>query len=393
MNDNKTALLNGQSTTDYNVTFHSSALDATNGTNALNPSFLSTGQIIYARVQNNSDSVCFSVSNFELILKPVPAVSKLPSIIVCSAYILPAIANGSYYTAANGGGSNIPVGTAITQTQTIYIYNQTGDATSCPAASNFKVTVIDQNLITFPSASHCGKYQLPVLAYGEFYTEPNGAGTVLDQGSFITSTQTIYVHYQTTIAPICEINTSFTITILPLPALAEVQNVFDCSSFTLPALSHGNYYTAAEGGGIELAAGTQITTTQEIFVYAVNTGSPLCSSSNQFTVYIGDIQPADLNQCEPYQLPQLPIGRYFTGPNGSGQEILAGTIINTSQTIYIFVEDTTQLCATNVEFHLTISQPQIDTFVDVSACGEYQLPALTNGSYFTATDGGGTVLH
>ena len=393
LNDNKTALLNGQSGTDYSISYHASASDAATAANPLNPSLLSTGQFIFARVQNISDSVCFSISSFELILKPVPAVTTLPNIIVCSQYILPAIANGTYYSAANGAGLSIPVGTAITETQMVYIFNQTADANSCAATSSFKVTVIDQSIITFPSGSHCGKYQLPVLAYGELHTQPNGGGTVLEQGSFITSTQTIYVHFQTTVAPVCEINTSFSITITPSPLLDEVDNIFDCSTYILPVLSQGNYYSAADGGGIQLASGTQITSTQEIFIYAVNMGSPPCSSSRQFTVYIGNLQPADVIQCEPYQLPQLPIGKYFTGPNGNGQEILAGTMISSSQTIYIYVDNNSQPCATNVEFHLTISQPQIDIFSDISSCGSYELPILTNGSYFTETNGGGIDLY
>lgn len=392
LNDNKAAVLNGQNAADYSVTYYNSAIDAANGTNALSPSFLSAGQTIYVRVQNSSDSICFSVSSFQLIVKPIPAVSILPSIIVCTNYILPAIANGTYFSATNGVGPSIAAGTSITQTQTVYIFNQNTSTNTCSAESSFKVTVIDPVLLTPPSSSHCDKYQLPVLTYGEFHTQPNGGGTVLPQGSFITTSQTVYVYYQTTAPPICEINTNFTITIFPVPILAEVQNVFDCTSYILPPLSQGNYYTTADGGGTQLAAGTAITATQEIFIYAVNSGSLVCSSSKKFTVFIGNLQPTDVNQCDPYPLPQLPIGQYFSGPNGTGQEILAGSIITTSQTIYIYVGNNTQPCATNVAFHLTISQPQIDTLTNISACGEFQLPVLTNGSYFTETHGGGTPL-
>ena len=337
LNDNKAAILNGQNPADYTVTYHSTAADAANGTNALTATILSAGQTIYVRVQNSSDAICFSVNSFELIVKPIPTVSSLPSVIVCNSYTLPLLTDGTYYSASNGTGPSIPSGTAITSTQTIYIYNQGRGTNSCPAQSSFKVTVIDPLLLTPASGNYCKKYQLPVLEYGQFHTQPNGGGTILAQGSFINSTQTIYVYYQTTTAPICEINTSFTITIFTAPVLAAVQNIFDCVSYTLPPLAQGNYYTAANGGGTQLAAGTIISTTQQIYIYAADSGPAACSSSRKFTVFIGNLQSGDISQCNPYELPQLPIGSYFTGPNGTGQEIPAGSIINTSQTIYINV--------------------------------------------------------
>ena len=392
LNDNKTVILNGQDPAYYTVTYHSTAANATNGVSPLSTTLVSAGQTIHVRVQNSSDAACFSTTTFDLILKPVPPVDTKPNIIVCVDYTLPPLTNGVYRTAANGGGTIIPVGTVITTTRTIFIFSQSLEANSCSAGSSFKVTVIDPIAITPATASYCGKYKLPVLAYGQFYTEPNGLGTVLEQGSDITETQTIYVYYQTTDAPICEINTSFAVTIFPVPILEEVEDVFDCISYILPPLSVGNYYTAPNGGGTQLPVGTEITATQEIFVYAVNSGPLSCASSKKFTVYVADLQPEDINQCEPYQLPALAIGQYFSGPNGSGEEILAGTIIANSQTIYIYVNNNNQPCATNVEFHLTISQPQIDSLADVVVCGGYELPVIANGSYFTETDGGGSAL-
>ena len=393
LNDNKSAILNGQSEDDYVVTYHSAAIDANNGVNALSPIFTSGNTTIYVRVQNISDPTCFTTSTFELIVLETPAVYYLPSIIVCAEYILPPLENGNYYSAIDGGGQLLPAGTIITQTQTIYIYNGSTQTGGCAEQRSFKVTVIDPIALTPPSSSHCDTYQLPTLEYGEFYTEPNGGGEVLEQGSSIITTQTIYVYYQTTVAPICEINTSFDVTIYPSPSLDNIQDVLDCESYTLPPLPQGNYYTQANGGGSEIAAGTVITATQDVYFYAVNAGPLGCSAGKKFTVYIGNLQPADVNQCEPYQLPQLPIGQYYTGPNGTGQQIEAGTFISTSQIIYIHIGNSTQTCANNVQFSLTISQPQINVFEDLVACGAYELPTLLSGNYFTAPDGGGIQLN
>ncbi len=392
LNDNKAAILNGQSPTDYTVTFHESAADATSGLNPLNTTIVSGIKTIYVRVQNVSDPLCFSINSFQLLLKEVPAVSSLPSVIVCAEYILPEIANGIYYDAPNGAGTILPAGTAITQTQTIYIYSESPIGNGCPAQRSFKITVLDPVALTPPSSSHCDSYQLPTLAYGNFHTQPDGGGTILEQGSIINTTQTIYVYYQTTVEPICEINTNFTITIYPSPSLENVQDAFDCISYTLPPLPQGNYYSAANGVGTQIPVGTQITETQDIFVYAIGNGPLACSTNKKFTVYIGNLQPADVDQCEPYQLPILPIGQYFTGPNGTGQQIMGGTLITSSQTIHIFIGNNNQSCATNVEFSLTISQPQIDVLDDIIVCGGFELPTLTNGNYFTEPEGGGISL-
>ena len=51
-------------------------------------------------------------------------------------------------------------------------------------------------------------------------------------------------------------------------------NVTNCGSYTLPALTVGNYFTATGGGGTALFAGNVISTTQTIFVYAETGTTP-----------------------------------------------------------------------------------------------------------------------
>ena len=76
-----------------------------------------------------------------------------------------------------------------------------------------------------------------------------------------------------------------------------------------------------------MPAGTAITSNQTVYVYASTTGPTPCSAEDSFEVFIGIIQPADVSQCNGFTLPQLAIGNYFTAPNGTGQQIAAGTII------------------------------------------------------------------
>jgi hypothetical protein len=118
------------------------------------------------------------------------------------------------------------------------------------------------------------------------------------------------------------INTGFDITIVPGVTVGTFPNVFECASYTLPALSIGKYYTQPNAAGTELAAGTPITSTQQIYVYAVTAND--CKSEASFTVFIGMPTPVDISQCEPYVLPALPIGGYYTGPAGTGTQIPSG---------------------------------------------------------------------
>ncbi|MFP9100952.1 hypothetical protein ACLI09_18065, partial [Flavobacterium sp. RHBU_24] len=60
-------------------------------------------------------------------------------------------------------------------------------------------------------------------------------------------------------------------------------DVVECDSYTLPALTNGTYYTGPGGTGTALIAGTVITDTQIVYVYATNN---VCSTDNSFEVKI-----------------------------------------------------------------------------------------------------------
>ena len=71
------AIYNGQSTTDFNVTYHTSQANADNDINALSFPYTNTSrsQTIYARIENTSNTDCYDVSTFliEVFARPVIA--------------------------------------------------------------------------------------------------------------------------------------------------------------------------------------------------------------------------------------------------------------------------------------------------------------------------------
>lgn len=397
LNTQKAVILGAQSATIYTVTFFTSLNNATNSVNQIsNLQYNSVSTTIYARVFNASDPSCFSITSFDLIVDPKPLVDTLQDVIVCSNYTLLPLTNGNYFSGLNGTGTMMNAGDVITQTQTIYIFNQPGGPNTCSSNSQFKVTIIEPGSMEPIDVTSCGSYTLPSLQFGKYYTATGGTGTIIPAGTVITTSQVVYYYYITPVAPFCVVDSDFNVTIVPTIEVGTRPNVFDCSSYILPALTIGNYYTAPGGTGTQIAAGTSITSNQTIYVYAATTGSNLCSDEDEFDVYIGYNAPSDISQCNGYTLPQLPVGNYFTGPMGTGQLIPAGTVINASATVYIYIPingTSTINCTDDLSFNLSISQPPVDTITDQTVCETYTLPTLTNGHYFTGIDGTGTMLN
>ena len=113
---------------------------------------------------------------------------------VCDSYTLPAITgtglsgSESYYTATGGTGTAISAGTAITSTQTLYIYDING---LCWDEETVLITVNNTPVITNPGNQvACDSYTLPVIAGtnltgGEaYFTGPAGTGTSLCSRNF-----------------------------------------------------------------------------------------------------------------------------------------------------------------------------------------------------------------
>jgi gliding motility-associated-like protein len=388
------AALNGQSDSMNTVTFYTSQANADNATNPIGFTLLASNNTqVYVRVENATDPGCYSTSSFTVFITPRPAIDQLEDVIVCSNYVLPALTNGNYFTGANGTGTPLFAGDIITENATIYIFNQPDGPDSCASSSNFLVTIVDPNTMTPTDGTYCGSYTVPALESGEYRTEAGGGGTVIPPGTVITSSQTLHFYFTTDIAPFCVIDTDVEVTILPMQTVPALPNVFDCVSYTLPPLPAGNYYTMPEGQGTQLHAGDVITSTQTIYIRAVGGNAEYpCVDEKQFVVTIGMNMPADIAQCQPYTLPVLASGNYYTGPGGTGSVIPGGTVISQSQMIYIYIPDSAA-CVGDLHFNVSIAQPPVDSFEDVSVCATYTLPALIHGEYYSGPGKTGTQMY
>lgn len=107
---------------------------------------------------------------------------------------------------------------------------------------------------------------------------------------------------------------------------------------------------------------------------------------------------ADVMVCESYSLPALNVwpesatANYYTEANGGGILLLPGTVITTSQTIFIHAANGD--CVADDSFEVTVADiPPIDSFSDVTACDSFVLPTLQVGSYYTGPGGTGSPIN
>ncbi|WP_318641835.1 fibronectin type III domain-containing protein [Flavobacterium ardleyense] len=236
-------------------------------------------------------------------------------------------------------------------------------------------------------------YELPVLTAGNYFTATQGVGP-LSAGDLITTTQTIYVFAG---AGTCSSEVSFEVTVTPLPVIAPIEDVVSCGPYTLPAIAVGNYYTATAQGGILLPAGSIISTDQTIYVSATTGTTPSCTSEISFTVEIVNaitLAPiADVIACDSYELPALAVGNYYTATQGGGTMLVAGDLITSTQTIFVYATGATADCNAEISFMVTINAtPVIAPIADVVSCGPYTLPVLAVGNYFDQANGLGNQI-
>ncbi|WCO02744.1 T9SS type B sorting domain-containing protein [Psychroserpens ponticola] len=333
-----------------------------------------------------------------------PEVDTLADQTFCTQYILPPLTNGNYFLAPNGGGAILFAGDGVGITRTIYIYNETGVAPDiCYNESSFLVTITGIPAVdTIPDQNICSEYTLPPLTNGNYFSLTGGNGTAFNAGDVINTTQTIFIYNENGVTTdTCTNESSFTITILPLPLVDTIADQDVCTDFTLPALTNGNYFSLTGGNGTTFNAGDVISSDQTIFIYnETGTAPDICTNETSFTVTVVGTPLVDTianqNVCVDYTLPTLTNGNYFSLTGGNGTAFNAGDVINATQTIFIYNQIGTapDICTNETSFTITIlGLPLVDTIANQIVCTDYTLPALTNGTYFSLTGGNGTTFN
>ncbi|WP_172830870.1 T9SS type B sorting domain-containing protein [Polaribacter sp. KT 15] len=139
-----------------------------------------------------------------------------------------------------------------------------------------------------------------------------------------------------------------------------LNDVNECNSFELPNLTNGSFYTQSNGNGTKLNAGDFLYNSQTIYIYNEDPSNNACFNETSFKVIITQ-KPlvdnlSDVTINNNYLLPELTNGNYYTQSNGNGTKLNAGDFLNTSQTVYIYNEDSSNAaCSNETSFKVNIN--------------------------------------
>ena len=387
---------------------------ATGGANGLGIKLLppyipiTSDTILYLYKESAGRISCYNEDVFAINIQTTPIISPIVPKIVCDSYILP-----SYNSIATNGGIvshyfTLPGGPTvsgntekfptdvITSSITLYAYSEVGTATTaiCFDEKPFQITINVTSILVpseIVSSSHCAteNFTLSPLTVGNYFEDlPH---TIPLISSSIVATKTIYVYADTNTNPNCATSANFTVTIYDTPvfAPADIATVSVCNSYTLPVLATPNskYFTAPNGGGIEILSGTIFTApTQTIYVHSESGVSPvICPADSSLQINIFNVSEPLPNTtpntfCRSYQLPIVSSGNYYTAPNGLGTPMFSGQLVTTSQTIYVYaISPSNPLCFDEYSFYLEIIYAPIAFPIPTSALNICDLDGTNDG--------------
>ncbi len=355
-----------------------------------------TTQKIYVYDEAIANTSCYAEKSFQINVNSSVANTPKDSS-VCDKYILPAIANVTYYTGTNQTGTLLSAGDSIKSTQKIYAFISIPGPQGCSTEKNFTITVQASPSITSPiDLEECDSVALPVLAKGSYYTGSLKTGILKLAGDYITSTQNVYVYYENVAAPNCYAEKIQKIKINKSPNISNQNDTIVCDSITLPTLNIGNYYGATNKGGIDYGTSSKIKSSIPVYIFAESGTTKKCITQKLFQITVKNAPviapPLDIEECDSVALPILAKGSYYTGSLKTGISKLAGDYISSNQNIYIYDETgNNPNCYSEKIQKITINKtPKLLNVNDTSVCDSIMLPNLVLGNYYGATNKAGT---
>jgi large repetitive protein len=322
LTQNNDTILNGLDPDIFTITFHHTQLDAEEGYSPINgpESYVLSGdeEVIYARVEDYFTG-CDKSTSFIIKASEDPTASTPPTPQVCDVdndgtevfnltdFDGDALAGQdpdqfvvSYHTTLGGATDNTlpvnnPMAFPATDGQTVYIRVTNVDNDDCFAVStlSFEITPIPEVIVP-ADAFACSDegYTLPALAVGNYFTAtggPDGTGTLMNSGDILYTSQTVYIYAESNTLPNnCTDEDNFEVTIYELPVVDEPAPIAACESYFLDPLTVGQYYTGPDGTGDMLAAGTEVTESVDLYIYAESgtQATVVCTDQSIFEITI-----------------------------------------------------------------------------------------------------------
>ncbi|WP_405330759.1 choice-of-anchor L domain-containing protein [Leeuwenhoekiella sp. LLG6367-2.1] len=374
--------------------------------------YSSTGnQTIYIRLRNrNTGVVCGIAEDFQLNTLPEIQITQPAPLSFCAVpgnditidltavnrQILggqnPALFSITYFesqsdasTASNEVSSPYTIA-AGSSGQALWARVAYIDYPDCFKVVNFNIEINDLPLVDqLSDVITCDAYELEPLSNGNYYTGSNGTGIRLNAGDIITEDSDLFI-FNGPDANGCRSESSFTITFI---AEFELNELDACDEFIIPPTPAGAFYTqpdGPDGAGRRLGTGDRLTSSQTIYFYFNDNG--IICRNDAFDIIVHPLPPVDtpanVVACNSYTLPPLANGAYFTEPEGAGTPLSPGDVINTTQSVYIFNDDSQ--CTNTYEWRIFI----VTLFSNQQVCGSYEVPTVEAGEFYTQPLGGGT---
>ena len=327
-----------------------------------------TAQAVYTgcggTVTTKTENILLNITNVD-----VPPVAP---VFACTSYVLPALTVGNYFTlpgGPTGGGVQIPVGTEISTTQTIYVYAQSGTTTICSDEESFVVTIDNQIVPTFATIpTICYNSSAPALNT----TSSNGLSGTWSPTSIDTSIigPTNYTFTPDGTLP-CAIPTTVVVTISNpiLPDFAPIPSI--CAGTTVPSLG-----TIAPNGITGLWSPATIDNTASgSYVFTPDAGQCATIQTLNVNITAPNINPSFAvipDVCSGTVAPSLAT----TSPTGITGSWSPATIDNAASGSYEFTPNAGQ-CATTQTLGVLITARTQPNFAAIAAfCSGATAPSL-----------------
>ena len=221
-------------------------------------------------------------------------------------------------------------------------------------------TIIISGLIA--ATDYTVSYEVNGVNTGTTPQTTNGAGEIVINGL----NSGTYSNFLVTLNACSGSNAaSVTLTAPVGPSINDLSDQIVCDSYTLPTITGTDlsgsegYFTAPNGGGVQLTAGSTVTSTQTIYIYDIN---GTCSDEETVLVTVNNtpaIDPiADATACATYALPTIS-GTNLTGNEAfyNNSQALGGTVVSgpitSTQTIWVYDEE--GACSDEISFLVTIN--------------------------------------
>ena len=243
-------------------------------------SVITSNQTLYVFAQSGTVPNCTAENSFTITINPqvTPQFTQIPTI--CLNATAPSLPTASNNGGITGTWNPPTINTSAVGTTT---YTFTPDAGFCATTGTMSITINAFTTATFTQiAPICQGGNAPALPTAS--TNTTAITGTWNPSTISTANAGSTTYTFTPNSGQCAAGTTMQITIHPTPVVIPIGDIDACNSFTLPALSVGNYF--AQPNGVAPITNLTLTSSQLVYVYAQSNTTPNCTDQDSFQVNI-----------------------------------------------------------------------------------------------------------